>query len=347
MPKSSAKRETPNLPAGSLAPKEPIHYRLTHEELLDWIAEYDLKWSEAKVYLYFVTLNPFGDRDIDVSIPEVCLKLKLKKSAFYQAIGRLEELGLLDAKVLRASVRIFPLNQRIVHLNGKLSAEMENCPPEWKAFHLNGKLSAEMENRSPEQSYSPGSETPHTIHTDQINQTYSEREREEEKISGEKNHEQDHSCSSVLSPPALLQFPAPLQLSDWTNFSAPGREPEFFDFVAKRAAKFENPVPADVKCTAEAWIRKQGHILYPEYLAWREGQKRGRSPQPADPPPSLPPALAESDTRSNALARLRVKLAQPQLRQAAIAEAEEWGFVITDRGLEDLSHADGQKSVSR
>jgi hypothetical protein len=204
-----------------------------------------------------------------------------------------------------------------------------------------------MENRSPEQSHSLGSRIPHTIHTDQIDQTYSEREREKQKISGGKTTEQDHDCSSVLSPPALLQSPVPLQLSDWTNFSAPGQEPEFFDFVAKRAAKFENPVPADVKCTAEAWIRKQGHILYPEYLAWREGQKRGRSPQPADPPPLLPPALAESDARSNALARLRVKLTQLHLRQAAIAEAEQWGFVITEQGLEDLSHADGQKSVSR
>jgi hypothetical protein len=47
------------------------------------------------------------------------------------------------------------------------------------------------------------------------------------------------------------------------------------------------------------------------------------------------------------LARLRVKVAQPQLRLAALTEAEEWGFVLIDNGLEDLSHANGQKSVSR
>jgi hypothetical protein len=279
MPKLS-KREAPNLPSSSLAAKEPIHYRLTHEELLNWIAEYDLKWSEAKIYLYFVTLNPFGDRDIEVSIPEVCLKLKLKKSAFYQAIGRLEELKLLDAKILRASIRIFPLNQRVFHSNGKSSTEMESCPTEWNLFHLNGKDSAEMENRSPEASLEETSKTPHTLHTDQTDQTYSERERKTKIIFPEEIRKEEQTSSSVLTPCSTPQILNSHQYPDWTHFSAPGREPEFFDFVAKRAAKFENPVPADVKCTAEAWIRKQGHILYPEYLAWKESQKRVRSPQP-------------------------------------------------------------------
>lgn len=81
---------------------------------------------------------------------------------------------------------------------------------------------------------------------------------------------------------------------DWTEFVAPGTqqgfERGFFDSVVRRAEKFTNPVPAHPPSAAESWIRKQGHLLYPEYLQWKVAidQRKQQLEARFDPPP--PPA---------------------------------------------------------
>lgn len=110
--------------------KAEVHYRLTHEEFLTWIEKHNLKWSEVKLYLYFCTLNPFGDREIEFSPDLLYSQLKIKKSAFYSAAARLEKLGLLSLKVLRAAARIHPINRTTFHLNGKSSNKSESRQPE-------------------------------------------------------------------------------------------------------------------------------------------------------------------------------------------------------------------------
>jgi hypothetical protein len=159
--------------------KVEIHYRLTHEEFLTWIENYDLKWSEVKLYLYFCTLNPFGDRDIDFSPSKVYSQLKIKKSAFYTAAARLEELGLLNLKVPRTKVRVNPINRTDFHLNGKVSTKTENIPVERKEVQQNGKISTKTENQTSKPLQSKDSSTPHTIQTySNFIQTLSDIERE-------------------------------------------------------------------------------------------------------------------------------------------------------------------------
>ncbi|MBD2778640.1 MarR family transcriptional regulator [Iningainema tapete] len=166
--------------------KLEIYYRLTHEELLTWIEKYDLKWSEVKLYLYFCTLNPFGDQDIEFSPSELYSQLKIKKSAFYSAVARLETLGLLDFQVSRAHVRASPFNRTTFHLNGKLSTTVENIPLERKDFQKNGNFSkkmdnnsTKMENRRPEPAQDKDSSVPHTLHTySDFKRSLSDSERE-------------------------------------------------------------------------------------------------------------------------------------------------------------------------
>ena len=145
--------------------KVEIHYRLTHQEFLIWIENYNLKWSEVKLYLYFCTLNPFGDQDIEFSPAKVYSQLKIQKSAFYSAAARLEELGLLNLKVSKAKVRINPINRTNFHLNGKSSTKTESIPVERKEVHHNGSASKQSENQPPEPLQHNDSSTPHTIQT--------------------------------------------------------------------------------------------------------------------------------------------------------------------------------------
>jgi hypothetical protein len=83
----------------------------------------------------------------------------------------------------------------------------------------------------------------------------------------------------------------PLETTEWDQFSAPGAEPEFFEFVVKRTAKLPQP-PADPLCAAESWIRKQGHILYHQYLTWKQKQEQLAKQQETGttevPPPPSP-----------------------------------------------------------
>ncbi|MEO0375427.1 MAG: hypothetical protein AAF329_12545 [Cyanobacteria bacterium P01_A01_bin.17] len=130
--------------------REPIHYRLTTDELLEWIGHFDLQWSDVKLYLYFCTLNPFGDREIEFNIAELCLLLKLSKSAFYQAAGKLQELELIDLKSRTASIKVFPWNAKAGSPAKEVSNSLlENSPSEWNSVQPNGNGSDSLEDGRP------------------------------------------------------------------------------------------------------------------------------------------------------------------------------------------------------
>jgi hypothetical protein len=159
--------------------KAEVHYRLTHEEFLTWIEKHNLKWSEVKLYLYFCTLNPFGAREIEFSPDSLYAQLKIKKSAFYSAVARLEKLGLLSLKVLRATARIHPISRTTFHLNGKSSNTPESTPVERKEFHLNGKSSNKSENYQSQVAPDKDSSSPQTYSDySSFKHTLSEAQRE-------------------------------------------------------------------------------------------------------------------------------------------------------------------------
>lgn len=129
-------------------------------------------------------------------------------------------------------------------------------------------------------------------------------------------------------------------VTDWDKFSAPGRDPSFFEFVLRRVAKFENPVPADPKCTAEGWIQKQGHILYPEYLEWKakqhQAQERQRLTQ-VQPSLAPEPEGQPEETLEKRLVRYQHQWSIPACRpgiQKVIAQHPEWGIFIGRSGPE-------------
>ena len=108
----------------------------------------------------------------------------------------------------------------------------------------------------------------------------------------------------------------------------------------RKTAKWPQ-TPADAKCAAESWIRKQGHILYPEYLEWREGQKRAAERiHEAIPVETVPVPMVESEpmTPQKWLERYQgMWEADERSRQyirKAIAQHPERGVGLGDNGLE-------------
>jgi hypothetical protein len=180
-------------------------------------------------------------------------------------------------------------------------------------------------------------------HTSKTLKTNSENKREKETQKNNqtsKNENQEGSSSSSASMKSEQTNLEPKAIAtDWTKLSAPGDDPQFFEFVVRKAAKFENPIPVDVQCVAEAWIRKQGHVLYPEYLEWQEGLRSAETRQvhPEIAPPPVEAEMTEAERRANALARLQMKYKVPKFREEAIAECQQWGFVIGKNGPQDLT----------
>jgi hypothetical protein len=88
----------------------------------------------------------------------------------------------------------------------------------------------------------------------------------------------------------------------------------------------------------ECEVSVQGHILYPQYLEWRQGQGRS-SPQPTDVPP-LPDLLLEL-TPEQRLAKYQAMWQAPVCRKGikeAIAAHPEWGLTIDKDGPEVVKH---------
>lgn len=72
-------------------------YPLQHEEFLQLSAQ--LKDAQLRVYLYLVTLEPFGDREIEIDTAIIAERLGMVRRTIQRALRRLEELELLDLEL--------------------------------------------------------------------------------------------------------------------------------------------------------------------------------------------------------------------------------------------------------
>lgn len=121
-----------------------------------------------------------------------------------------------------------------------------------------------------------------------------------------------------------------------TNAQPSNGEPteEFYEWLKNRA--YELPKrPALV----DAWIQKQAtkKTNQKAFLKYKKSLDRINIP-PAPPLASIEPlpSLSPEEQRKNSLARLQAKWRNPAWRSAAIAEALEWGFVVTDDGITEV-----------
>lgn len=325
-------------PAG----RNPFEDRFVYldEEAIAKLIDARLTAAEYRLFLALSLIDPFGNAKVTTSGEMLRNRLGMSRATYHRAIATLQEKELFDVEdvVLRVRNRIgIKSPERKV---SKMRLESQKRDEDLK----NETEVSKMRILEPEISSGQGFHNSSIdLNTDQ-NSSIEKKERETRQFL----EEQRPINKGQFSLPIAVEeenrdHPSVIDLvrrgSEWTKFSAPGSDPEFFDFVCRRAAKFENPVPSDVKCVAEGWIRKQGHILHREYLDWQEERQRRQAIAVCEPPKPIPAVEpTEAERQANALARLRVKYRQPTLRAAALKECEQWGFTLADLGV---SHGDG------
>lgn len=287
---------------------QPLHYRLTTEE---WLAiSSKLTRAELIVLYYLRTLDPFGDRPLDLKVIDIAEVTGLTKGTVSKALRSLHDQGLIELEMVTVRIRLNPskLASAKKFPTGNLVSS-EKPKPESKSESEKfptGNIEAPEETSSscrklpcavgnfhtPEPSQNGDSGTPHTIHTDP---NLLKRER----------HEFFDLEGEPIAP--------------------------YKDWLSRRLSKLPEPV-----IMPELWIDKYASktSLQTEFLKYTASLERIGIP-------SAPPIVNcemdnEEDERGMALARLRAKWNLPGSRAQAIAEAEKWGFHISDSGITDI-----------
>jgi DNA-binding transcriptional ArsR family regulator len=112
-PKSSAQSEKSST---------PLHYRLTNEE---WLAvSKELKPAEMIVLYYLRTLDPFGDRSLNLKVIDIAEATGLRKGTVSKALKVLSDKDYIDLEMIVVQIRVkkFPVENQV-------SCRKPDCTP--------------------------------------------------------------------------------------------------------------------------------------------------------------------------------------------------------------------------
>lgn len=314
--------------------KQVPHYRLTAAEArLEFID--GLSTVRGYIYHLLKSSRKDGHKFRIKNVKSFCEEHGFSTSAYYKAIAELKAIGRIDFEV-HSSMDLW-IPEKVISLEDKtFSKSVETSTimdtPSTIVDTPSTIVDAKTPNASPTQVPSDSS----TI----FQSSYSSfKEREKKEINqasklGRQEGSPQLSAEMKGSDPDSAQV---AKLSYWENFSAPGDEPDFFEFVVNKAAKFNDPVPADVRCAAEGWIRKQGHLLYPEYLRWQDAQRQADERLASAAVEVTPPPQAELESESveQRLQRYQILWKTPVCRSGIkqmIANHPEWSLTIGPNG---------------
>jgi len=157
---------------------------------LDQLYQADLSPSELRLWLYLSALDPWGDRYEELpDTLELMEKVGIKKSTFYAAIAKFQELNLFDFQVRGVTFRNLMGAQKVwkgFQPSGKVSRNLEKIPDFWNSVQEFGKNSSDSENQRLEALPCKGSSSPQT---NQTNQTNSHSQKESESVKNDFQNE--------------------------------------------------------------------------------------------------------------------------------------------------------------
>jgi len=139
-----------------------------------------LKPAQLKVLFYLKTLNPFGDREIELVISQAAIALGINKSSVSRALKALDDEGWIDLEIVKVKVKIKSLHPR----NDVAPTQQPMHPRNSRCTHATADAPTQQpmhprNERSPEPSPEADSETSQTIQTySDFKQTLSEEARE-------------------------------------------------------------------------------------------------------------------------------------------------------------------------
>jgi hypothetical protein len=118
---------------------------------LDQLYQADLSPSELRLWLYLSALDPWGDRYEELpDTLELMEKVGIKKSTFYAAIAKFQELNLFDFQVRGVTFRNLMGAQKVwkgFQPSGKVSKNLESIPDFWNSVQEFGTNSSDSENQ--------------------------------------------------------------------------------------------------------------------------------------------------------------------------------------------------------
>lgn len=333
-------------------------YIVLDEDTVNALIDSRMSGSQYRAYLYFALMDPFGNRPVDASADMARRRLGISRSTCYEAIGRLEAEEFFSFEGVTMRVRNC-FGSRSPDKAAKSSRRKIEPPSE-----ISNKRT---ENRNPVPLFEPDAEKSESQALEPSQRIESgtaqyrsveaisdhdslKREKESQIFFQKQTIPEQEKISSIdktaklpaVSPPEQQpQAPEPAS-PNWLSFLAPGPDPNFFEFVLNRVKKFPQP-PADALCAAEGWIRKQGHLLYSEYLAWAEARQRVEeaiASPPEQPPSPESPMLSVGDkgsalTTGDRLARYRGMWQTSAMRnhiQQVLQSNPEWGLEVGPDG---------------
>ena len=93
-------------------PRSVRHYRLTNDEWLRACTE--LKPAEMKVLYYLRTLDPWGDKNLEIGVTDIAKILKCNKGTVSRALKALDVGGWIDLEINTATVKLQTKNSTSV-----------------------------------------------------------------------------------------------------------------------------------------------------------------------------------------------------------------------------------------
>ncbi|MEM9008004.1 MAG: hypothetical protein AAGE59_31395 [Cyanobacteria bacterium P01_F01_bin.86] len=86
------------------SPRSARHYRLTNDEWLKAVKE--LKPRERDVLYYLRTLDPWGDKDLDIGVREIATDLECSPGTVSKALKVLDQKNWIDLEITAAKVKL-------------------------------------------------------------------------------------------------------------------------------------------------------------------------------------------------------------------------------------------------
>jgi hypothetical protein len=200
----------------STRPQEPrtqknLHYRLTCEEWLSISKE--LKLAELRVLYYLRTLDPFGDRQLNLKVIDIAQATGLQKGTVSKALRVLANHEYIDLEMVTVQIRVkkFPVENQVSYRKPESTTENFSASQETSAHHR--KLESTTENfQKPEPFQRLGSGSPHTIQTLKTDQSLSNSATATQTVEKERETNKDDPEFKDWLHRKALQLPKPPQL---------------------------------------------------------------------------------------------------------------------------------------
>lgn len=276
-------------------PRSVRHYRLTNDEWLRACTE--LKPAEMKVLYYLRTLDPWGDKNLEIGVTDIAKILKCNKGTVSRALKALDVGGWIDLEINTATVKLQTKNSTSVPV-----LSVDNGFPTDNDV-VSGSQSLSTDNFDDRQ-------TTQTISTQHLTSEM----QSEQGVQIALNSLNDLNSLNREKEPKKSTFEI---------------EPSYRDWLLAKASRL--PEPPTLR---ELWLEKQSvnPANLREYDAWQLVQQ-----QIAPLPPPLPPEQTEPDSESieTKLARYQEHWPVMAMRkgiQHAISTHPEWNIDIGPEG---------------